>query len=96
VLTLYSAKEERNNLHTINRRKDNWIGYILCRNCLLKHDIEEKIQGRIEVTGRRGKRHKPLLDELKQKQGYRKLKEEALDCILWRNGYGLAAGETTE
>jgi hypothetical protein len=25
-------------LHTIKRRTANWIGHMLCRNCLLKHD----------------------------------------------------------
>jgi hypothetical protein len=30
---LHSVKEERNILHTIKRRKANWIGHILCRNC---------------------------------------------------------------
>jgi hypothetical protein len=29
------------------------IGHILLRKCLLKHVIEGKIEGRIEVTGRR-------------------------------------------
>ena len=33
------------------------------RNCLLKHVIEGKIEGRIDVTGRRGKRRKELLDD---------------------------------
>ena len=36
------AKEEGNNLHTIKRRKANWIGHALRRNCLLKHVIEGK------------------------------------------------------
>jgi hypothetical protein len=49
------VKEERNILQTVKMRKDNWIGYILPRNCLLQHVIEGKMQGRIEVTGRRGK-----------------------------------------
>jgi hypothetical protein len=49
---LHRVKEERNILHTINRRKGNWIGHIWIRNCLLKHVIEGKIQGRIEVAGR--------------------------------------------
>jgi hypothetical protein len=53
---LYRVKEERNIVHTIKRRKANWIGHILRRNCLLKHDIEGKLEGRIEVTGRRGRR----------------------------------------
>jgi hypothetical protein len=44
--------EERNILHAIKRRKANWIGHILSRNCLLKHVIEGKLQGRTEMTGR--------------------------------------------
>jgi hypothetical protein len=56
-------------LHTVNRRA-NWSGHILRRNCLLKHVIEGKIEGRIEVTGRRERRHKQLLDDLKEKTGY--------------------------
>jgi hypothetical protein len=61
---LHTVKEERNILHT-RKRTANWIGHILCRNCLLKHVIEGKIEGRIEVMGRRGKTHKQLLDDLK-------------------------------
>jgi len=30
-------------------------------NCLLKHVIERKIEGRIEATGRRGRRRKQLI-----------------------------------
>ena len=44
---LHRVKEERNIQHTINRRKGNWIGHILSRNCLLKHVIEGNIKGRI-------------------------------------------------
>jgi hypothetical protein len=43
---LHRVKEERNILHTIKRRKANWIGHILRRNCLLKHVIEGKLEGR--------------------------------------------------
>jgi hypothetical protein len=35
---LHRVKEERNILHTIGRRKANWIGHILGRNCLLSHN----------------------------------------------------------
>jgi len=42
------------------------IGHILRRNCLLKHDIQGKIGGIIEMTGRRGRRGKHLLDDLKE------------------------------
>ena len=53
-------------LHEISKRKANWIGHILLRNCLLQRVIEGKIKGRIEVTGRRGRRHTKLLDDLKE------------------------------
>jgi hypothetical protein len=56
--------------------------HILHRNCLLKHVIEGKTQGRIEVTGRRGSRRKKVLDDIKEKRGYCKLKEEVLDRTL--------------
>jgi hypothetical protein len=36
----HGAKEERNILRTIKRRKANWNGHIMCRNCFLKHVIE--------------------------------------------------------
>jgi hypothetical protein len=72
----------------------------LCRNCLLKHIIEGKIEERIEVMGRRGGRCKQLLDDLKEKRGYCKLKEEALDCPLcgtrFGRGYGPLLRQTTE
>jgi hypothetical protein len=71
-------------LHEIRKRKANWIGHILRRNCLLKEVIEGKIKGRIEVTRRRGRRCKKLLDDLGDRRGYSHLKEEALDRIMWR------------
>jgi hypothetical protein len=96
---LHRANKERNIVHTIKRRKANWIGHILSRNCLLKHVIEGKLEGRIEMTGRRGT-CKQLLDDLKKKRGYRTLNEEALDLTLWRTclgiGYGPVIRQTTE
>jgi hypothetical protein len=65
---LHRVKEERNILHKIKRRKANWIGYILRRNCLLKHVTEGKLEGRIEMTRRRGRRRKQLLHDLKEKR----------------------------
>jgi hypothetical protein len=97
---LHRVKEERNVLHTIKRRKTNWIGHILRRNCLLKHVIEGKVEGSIEMTGRRGGRRKQLLDDLKEKRRYWKLKEEALDRTQWRTrfgrGYGPVVRKTAE
>jgi hypothetical protein len=40
---LQRVKEERNTLHTIKRRKVDWIVHTLRRNCLLKHVIEGRI-----------------------------------------------------
>jgi hypothetical protein len=97
---LHRVKEERNILRTRKRRKANWIGHILRRNCLLNRVIEGKLEGTIEMTGRRGRRCKQLLDDLKEKRRYWKLKEGALDCILWRTccgrGYGPVIRQTTE
>jgi hypothetical protein len=70
---LHRVKEERNIVHTIKRRKANWNG---------------ELEGRIEMTGRRERRRKQLLDDLKEKGRYWKLKEEALDRTLWRNRFG--------
>jgi hypothetical protein len=39
-------------------------------NCLLKQEIEAKLEGRIDMTGRRGRRRKQLLDDLKEKRRY--------------------------
>jgi len=49
---LLRVKEQRNILHEKMKRKANWIGHILRRNCLLQRVIEGKIKGGIEVTGR--------------------------------------------
>jgi len=42
---LRRVKEQRNILHEIRKRKANWIGHILRRNCLLQQVIEGKIKG---------------------------------------------------
>jgi uncharacterized membrane protein YgaE (UPF0421/DUF939 family) len=54
------------------------IGLILRRNCLLKHVIEIKITERAEVTRKRGRRRKKLLDFLRETREFWKLKEEAV------------------
>ena len=77
-----------NILHEIRKRKANWIGHVLRRNCLLKQVIEGKIKGEMEVRRRRGRRRKKLLDDLKDRRGYSYLKEEALDRTIWRNCFG--------
>ena len=97
---LLTVKEQRNILHEIRKRKANWIGHILHRNCLLQWVIEGKIKGGIEVTGRRGRKRRKLLDELKERRGYSHLKEEALDRTVWRarfgRGFGPVVRQTTK
>jgi hypothetical protein len=70
----------------------NWIGHILRRNCLLREVIEGKIKGGIEVTGRRGRRRRKLLDDLKGRRRSADLKEEALDRTMWGAGFGRGFG----
>jgi hypothetical protein len=40
------------------------------------------------VQGRKGRRLRKLLDNLKERRGYSHLKEEALDRKMWRAGFG--------
>jgi hypothetical protein len=47
---LLRVKGQKNILHEMSKRKANWIGHILCRNCLLQRVIEGKIKGGIEVN----------------------------------------------
>jgi hypothetical protein len=82
----------RNILYEIRKRKANWIGHILRRNCLLQRGAEGKIQGGMEVTGRQGRRHRKLMDDLKEGRGYSHLKEEALDHTMWRARFGRGFG----
>jgi hypothetical protein len=72
---LLAVKEQRNILHETSKHRANWIGHILRRNCLLQQVVEGEIKGGIEVTGRRGRRCKELLDDLKEMRGYSHLKE---------------------
>jgi len=53
----------------------------------MKHATE----GKIEVMGRRGRRNKQLVDDLKERRRYSKLKGE-LDRTLWRTRFGRDCG----
>jgi len=97
---LLRVKEQRNILHEMCKRKANCIGQILRKNCLLQGVIEGEIQGRIEVTGKRGRRRRKLVDDLKERRGYSHLKEEALDRTMWRarfrRGFGPVVRQTVK
>jgi hypothetical protein len=83
-------------LREISKRKANWIGYILHINYLLQRIIEGKVKGGIEVTGRRGRIHRKLPDDLKERRGYSHLKEEALDHTMWTARFGPVVRQTTK
>jgi hypothetical protein len=94
---LLRVKEQRNILHEISKRKANWNGHLLRRNCLLRQVIEGNIKG---GTERRGRRRKKLPDDLMEGRGYSHLKEEAVDSTMWRarfgRGFGPVARQTIE
>ena len=77
-------------LHTVKRRKAKWIGHMLRRNCLLKHFTIGKVEGRIEMTGKRERIHKQLLEDRKERKGYWKFIEEAPDRSFWRTRFGIS------
>jgi hypothetical protein len=64
---------------TATRRKANWIGHILHGNCLQKRVIEGKVEGRVEVKARRGRKREQPPDDLKDTRRYWQLKGQTLD-----------------
>jgi hypothetical protein len=64
---LQRVKEKRNILHTVKGKKAKWIGHVLYRNCPLKL-IKRKLEGKIQVTGRRRRRRKQLLDDVEKRE----------------------------
>ena len=100
IVGIFVTVRKRNILHEIRKRKASWIGHILRRNCLPQRVIEGKVKGDIEVTGRRGRKRRKLLDDVKERRGYSHLKEEALDRTMWRarfgRGFGPVVRQTTK
>ena len=75
--------EKRTLLNNILRRKANWIGHILRRNCLL-HDA---IEGQMTKVKGVGRRRTQLLDDLRNRRWYWELKEEAEGKKRWRRQF---------
>jgi len=70
IEVLQKDHEEGNILKTVKRGETNWICHRLLWNCVLKHLTEGNVEGNTEVTGRRGRRSKELLDGPKEKRVY--------------------------
>ena len=72
---------------------------IYCVELPFKHYTKEKRERKIEGKGGLGRRCKQLLEDIKEKRGYGKLKEEVLYHILCRNrcsrSYGSVLRQTT-
>ena len=66
---LHRVKEERNVVGKVKRGNTDRIYHSLCRNCPLNRVIEGKVEERIEVTRRRGRRSKQLMDDLEEDIG---------------------------
>lgn len=54
----------------INKRKTSWMGYMLCRICLLQKIMEEKVEGK---EGR-GRRRFGILTNMKEGSSYQQMK----------------------
>jgi hypothetical protein len=76
----------------ISKHRANSIDHILLRNCLPKQVIERNIKEELKVTGRRGRKRRKLLDDLKERTAYSHLKEEALDHTMLRAHFGTDFG----
>jgi len=81
---LQRVKKDSYILHTIKKKNEVLLDWSQFRNCLLKYIIAGKMEGKIEGTGRRGRRLEQLLDDVKIKTIYWKRKETALDLTLRR------------
>jgi len=77
----------RNVAHKAKRKKRNWIGHILHRNCLLIL-VFESYEGKLKARGRRERRRKQLLVDLKEKIRQWNLLEETLDGTVLIIGFG--------
>jgi hypothetical protein len=82
---LHRDEKEKSLLHIIKRRKANWIGHMLRRNCLLK----QVMKGKREGTGRQGRRCKKLVEGLREKEKILKFESSkiellSLEKLLWR------------
>ena len=75
--------EQRNILHEIRKRKANWIGHILRRNCLLQRVIEGKIKGR----------QKWQEDEEEDVGSYWMTLRKGEDTLIWRRKLYIALCE---
>jgi hypothetical protein len=84
---LSSKSGERSYMKYVNGRRTGLV--IFCVETAFYNSLLKEIyKGKIEVTGRQGRRRRKLLNDLKKRRGYSHLKEEALNRTIWRAGFG--------
>jgi hypothetical protein len=71
----------KENAYPTYKKRRKAKGHILLRNCLLEHVIEGNIEGKRVVTGRRGRRRKQLLDDLRDMYIYIYIEREREDAL---------------
>jgi hypothetical protein len=74
----------------VNGRRNGLVTFCL-ETVFYNGLLKEKYKG-IEVTGRQGRRHRKLQDDLKERKGYSHLKEKILDLAMWRASFGRCFG----
>jgi hypothetical protein len=79
---LHRVEKDRNISYYI--KLANWIGHVFCKNCLLKHVTE----GKIKLIGRRRRRRKQLVDNIKNKKKMRVIESG------FRRGWGHGLRQT--
>ena len=67
-------------LELIKKRKSNWLGHWLRRNCLLKHALEGMVNGK-KV---RGRRRYQMIDNIMINGLYEDTKRKAEKRVEWR------------
>jgi len=86
-LVLQRVEEERSIVHKTKQRKVNGL-VISCVGTAFQYVIQINIERRMGVTGGRRRRHKELLNDLKEGRGHWKVKEATLDHTVWRICFG--------
>ena len=69
------------------RVRESTVSQIVYRYAALQNLNINRVKF-IKINKASGRRRKKLLDDLKDRRGYCRLKEEALDRTMWRNRFG--------
>jgi hypothetical protein len=88
---LESRSREISCMKKVNGKLSGLVAFCV-ETAFLLQVIEGKIKGGIEVTGRRGRRRRKLLDDLKERRRYSHLKEKSLDRTMWCARLGRSFG----